>query len=94
MLSSLLYVVLHAVFRLVPAGDHRDREVEILVLRHQVKVLTRKAGRPELRRRDRLLLAADIDAARQLRSAEFQAQPRNDYPAVHFLSLPCLRRST
>ena len=30
----------------------------MLVLRHQVKVLKRRAGRPKLRRRDRLLLAA------------------------------------
>ena len=58
MLFSLLYMVLRAVLRLAPEGDQRDREVEILVLRHQVKVLQRKAGRPRLRRRDRLFLAA------------------------------------
>ena len=65
MLFSLLYMVLRVVFRLAPAGDLRDREVEILVLRHQVKALQRKAGRPKLRRRDRLFLAA---AARRLPS--------------------------
>jgi putative transposase len=58
MVFSLLYMVLRAVLRLAPAGDRRDHEVEILVLRHQVKVLKRKAGRPGLRRRDRLFLAA------------------------------------
>jgi putative transposase len=58
MFFSLLYMVLRAVLRLAPAGDQRDRELEILVLRHQVKVLKRKAGRPSLRRRDRLFLAA------------------------------------
>jgi len=58
MLFSLLYMVLCAVFRLAPAGNQRDREVEILVVRHQVKVLKRKAGGPKLKRRDRLFLAA------------------------------------
>jgi putative transposase len=58
MLFSLLYMVVRAIFRLAPAGNQRDLEIEILVLRHQVKVLKRKAGRPKLRRRDRLFLAA------------------------------------
>jgi hypothetical protein len=34
MLFSLLYMALRAVLRLAPAGDQRDRELEILVLRH------------------------------------------------------------
>src|SRR5450756_579976 len=58
MVFSLLYMVLRAVLRLAPAGGQRDREIEILVLRQQVQVLQRKVGRPELRRRDRLFLAA------------------------------------
>src|SRR5438477_8101079 len=58
MLFSLLYMVLRVVFRLAPPGEERDREVEILVLRHQVKVLKRRAGRPKLRRRDRMFVAA------------------------------------
>src|SRR5665811_1340576 len=58
MVFSLLYMALRAVFRLAPASDQRDRAVEILVLRQQVAVLQRKAARPKLRRRDRLLLAA------------------------------------
>ncbi len=58
MLFSLLYMMLRSVLRLAPAGDQRDREIEILVLRQQVRVLQRKAGRPKLRRRDRLFLAA------------------------------------
>jgi hypothetical protein len=35
MLFSLLYMVLRVIFRLAPSGDERDREVEILVLRHR-----------------------------------------------------------
>jgi hypothetical protein len=58
MLFSLFYMVLRSVLRLAPAGDERDREAEILVLRHQVKVLNRKACRPNLSRLDKLFLAA------------------------------------
>ena len=64
MLFSILYAILWGLFRLVPsADDGRDREVEILVLRQQVRVLSRKAGRPNLRRLDRVFFAA---AARML----------------------------
>jgi len=62
-LSSLLYLVLRGVLRLAPSGDDPSREVEILVLRHQVRVLRRKVGPPKLRRIDKILLAA---AARAL----------------------------
>jgi hypothetical protein len=59
----LLSLVYFAVRRLLHAlaGSGRDdleREVELLVLRHQLKVLARDARRPPLRRRDRMLLAA------------------------------------
>jgi putative transposase len=36
MLFSFLYMVLRFILRLAPAGEARDREAEILVLRHQV----------------------------------------------------------
>jgi putative transposase len=63
-LFSILYLILRGMLRLVPsAGGGREREVEILILRHQVKVLSRKAGRPKLRRLDRVFLSA---AARML----------------------------
>ena len=44
---------------LVTAGrDDGSKDLEILVLRHQLRVLQRKTGRPKLRVIDRVLLAA------------------------------------
>ena len=57
MLFSLLYFL---VCRLLGAGSRRQDQnaIELLVLRHQVKVLQRQVKRPRLRRLDRVLLAA------------------------------------
>jgi putative transposase len=60
MLLSLLYLAVRRLLRLLTAGGDRDRvarDVELLVLRHQVCVLSRGRRLP-LRRRDRILLAA------------------------------------
>jgi hypothetical protein len=58
MLFSFLCMVLRFVLRLAPVGEARDREAEILVLRHQIKVMRRQASRPKLSRLDKLFLAA------------------------------------
>src|SRR5664280_1986953 len=57
MLFSLLYF---RVCRLLGAGGRHqgERDIELLVLRHQVKVLQRQVTRPRLNRLDRVLLAA------------------------------------
>ena len=57
MLFSLLYCLVR---RLLGTGAPRpdERDIELLVLRHQVKVLQRQVKRPRLNRFDRLLLAA------------------------------------
>jgi putative transposase len=57
MLFSLVYFLVR---RILGAGRRPDerREIELLVLRHQVRVLQRQVKRPRLRRLDRLLLAA------------------------------------
>ncbi len=58
MLFAVIYFILRLLLRLTPEGDAREREAEILVLRHQLAVMKRSAGRPKLRRLDRVLLAA------------------------------------
>jgi hypothetical protein len=45
-----------ALIRLLPMSD-RDKDVEILALRHQLAVLQRKAGKPAFTPNDRTLLA-------------------------------------
>jgi hypothetical protein len=51
---SLLYLVARALARLLvsarqPKPDDGSKDLEILVLRHQLRVLQRTAGRPKLR---------------------------------------------
>ena len=58
MFLAVLYFILRSLLRLTPEGDAREREAEILVLRHQLAVMKRKAGRPKFCRSDRMLLAA------------------------------------
>jgi hypothetical protein len=52
--------VLWLVVRLLvlPDADNRAKDLEILVLRHQVRALRRRTGRPRFTARDRVLLAA------------------------------------
>jgi transposase len=57
---ALLYLALRRLveWAVGPLENDRSKDLEILVLRHQLKVLSRQIARPRLRRRDRLLLAA------------------------------------
>ncbi len=60
MLVSFVYVlgcrVLEFVVLLI--RGERSKELEIVVLRYQLSILRRQAGRPQLAQRDRLVLAA------------------------------------
>ena len=76
MLLAVLYFVLRLLLRLAPEGEAREREAEILVLRQQVKVLSRKAGRPKFQRRDRVLLAAFSRLLPRERWGSFMVSPQ------------------
>ncbi|WP_344860420.1 hypothetical protein, partial [Planomonospora alba] len=55
----LVYLIVTAVFaflRLPPGNDH-DKEIEILVLRHQLTVLQRQVSKPAFTSGDRFVLA-------------------------------------
>jgi hypothetical protein len=54
MSTSLMYLLLRQVLRMLPqlARDDGAKDVEILVLRHQVAVLRRKVTRPNLQPAD------------------------------------------
>jgi len=59
-LVSLVYVVARRLFELIlllARGD-RSKELELLVLRHELSMLRRQARRPQLAGSDRLVLAA------------------------------------
>lgn len=58
MLFTFCYFILRAVLRIAPDRDAREREAEIMVLRHQLAVLKRTCPRPKLRRRDRIVIVA------------------------------------
>ena len=77
---SLLYLVVRALVRLLvsagqPGQDDGSKDLEILVLRHQLRVLQRTAGPPKLRPIDRVLLAAASRAIPRERWVAFLVTP-------------------
>ena len=60
MLWSFVYLAVRNLFALVwlLARPRRSKELEILVLRHELAILRRQTARPPLKRADRALLAA------------------------------------
>src|SRR5450759_2517166 len=74
MLFSLLYFLVR---RLLGAEGRRaeERDIELLVLRHQVKVLQRQVKRPRLTRLDRVLLAAASRAMPRSSWSSFVVRP-------------------
>ena len=77
---SLVYLLIRALVALIIGTSRCDRDdaakdLEILVLRHQLRVLQRTAGRPQLRTLDRVLLAAGSRAIPRDRWAAFLVTP-------------------
>jgi putative transposase len=76
-LTLVYFVLVRLVHGLAPADrSDLEREAELLVLRHQVKVLSRGARRPPFRRRDRMLLAAASRILPRERWNAFIVSPR------------------
>ncbi len=59
-----------------PNGDDGTKDLEILVLRHQLRVLRRKTGRPKFTAGDRVLLAAASRVLPRQRWASFLVTPQ------------------
>jgi putative transposase len=56
-LFALVYFLLRRVVRLLASScNELNSDVEVVVLRHQLRVLSRQVGRPRLRRHDRLFM--------------------------------------
>ena len=78
MLLSLVYFAVRWLLQALVRSGHRDmeREVELVVLRHQLKVLSRSNRRAPFRRRDRMLLAAASRVLPRDRWKAFIVTPR------------------
>ena len=78
MFFALVYLFVRRVVRLVIGSSNElmSTEVEVVVLRHQLKVLKRRVGRPRLRRRDRLFMAAISRALPRARWSSFLVSPQ------------------
>jgi hypothetical protein len=76
-MPSFLFLALRRIFELlVLLGRSSDRkELEILVLRHELSVLRRQAGRLRYEDRDRVLLAALSGALPRVRWSAFAVTP-------------------
>src|SRR2546430_15365913 len=66
---------------LVGSSSEGAKDVEILVLRHQVRVLRRKTARPKLKPVDRMILAVTSRTLPRDRWASLMVTPPNP-PAV------------
>jgi hypothetical protein len=77
MLFALIYLLLRRALRLAAgSASELHNDIEIVVLRHQLAVLTRQVSRPRLRRRDRLFMAALSRILPRPRWSSFVVRPQ------------------
>jgi hypothetical protein len=74
----MLWLIVRVLTRLLvfPNGDDGTKDLEILVLRHQLRVLRRKTGRPKFTAGDRVLLAAASRVLPDSGGHRFSSRPR------------------
>ncbi len=74
----ILWLIVRLLARLLVLSNDDDgaKDLEILVLRQQLRVLRRKTGRPKFTARDRVLLAAASRALPRQRWASFLVTPQ------------------
>jgi putative transposase len=82
---SFVYLAVRSLFGLVLLLGRSDRskELEILVLRHELAVLRRRSGRPRPEPADRALLATLSRALRRRAWAAFSVQPETIRLTLH-----------
>jgi putative transposase len=77
MLFAVFYLLLRRLVGLAGgSAEDRHSDIEVLVLRHQLAVLRRRVGRPRLRRRDRLFMAALSRVLPRRRWSSFLVSPQ------------------
>lgn len=77
MVLSIPYLMVGVFLQLLPHSDQRSKDVEIVVLRHQLRVLRRQVARPELGNRDRVFLTATSRLLPRKRWASFCLTPQS-----------------
>jgi len=73
---SVLVLVLLRVLALLVRRSEDAKDLEIVVLRHQLQVLRRQVGRPRFRWSDRLFLATASRHLARRPGARFSSRPR------------------